>query len=80
MKNTLIAGFLTAGLATQAFAASAPDQHFAVIDTVGTCAVVDTLPSPVSGLKLLGDKSGYKSEADAQRALGTGCKSVIDRA
>jgi len=50
------------------------------MDTVGNCAVVDTLPSKVSGLKIVGDKVGYKTEAEAQKALGSECKSVIDRA
>jgi hypothetical protein len=80
MKTYLIATFLMVGLASQVLAAPAPTPHFAVIDTVGNCAVVDTQPSKVSGLKILGDKGGYKSEADAQKALGSGCKSVMDRA
>ena len=50
------------------------------MDTVGNCAVVDTHPSTVRGLKILGVKAGYPSEADAQKALGSSCKSVIDRA
>ncbi|MGO8841261.1 MAG: hypothetical protein ACLQF1_09055 [Methyloceanibacter sp.] len=80
MKMYLIGSILTVGLATQALAAGAPTQHFAVMDTVGNCAVVDTLPSKVSGLKIVGDKVGYKTEAEAQKALGSECKSVIDRA
>ena len=80
MKTYLIAGLLVAGLASQVLAAPAPTQHFAVIDTVGNCAVVDTHPGKLSGLKILGNKGGYKSEADAKKALGPKCKSVIGRA
>jgi hypothetical protein len=79
MNKLLIASFLTIGLTTQVLAASAPTQHFAVIDTVGNCAVVDTQPSGTSGLKILGDRAGYSSEAAAQKALGPQCKSMIDR-
>ena len=79
MKKFLIASFLTAGLATQVLAAQVPTQHFAVIDGVGNCAVVDTLPSKASGLKILGERKGYNSEAAAQKALGSQCKSVMDR-
>ena len=79
MNKFLIASFLTVGLATQVLAAPAPAQHFAVIDTVGNCAVVDTQPSATSGLKILGDRAGYNSEAAAQNALGSQCKSMIGR-
>ena len=81
MKNYLIATLITVGLATSAFAApAAQSQHFAVMDTVGNCAVVDSLPSTASGLKILGDKTGYSKQAEAQKILGPSCKSVIDRA
>jgi hypothetical protein len=80
MRTFVLASILTVGLASQALAATAAGQHFAVMDTVGNCAVVDTHPSPVSGLKVLGVKAGYPTEADAQKALGSSCKSVIDRA
>lgn len=79
MKRFLIASLLTVGFATQVLAAPAPAQHFAVIDTVGNCAVVDTMPSKASGLKILGDRDGFNSEAAAQKALGPQCKSVMDR-
>ena len=55
-------------------------EHFAVKDTVGNCAVVDTLPSKVSGLRIVGNKAGYGSVTDAQKALGSDCISKIDRA
>ena len=80
MKTPLMATFLTVGLASQVVAAPAATSHFAVKDPVGNCAVVDTHPSKGSGLKIMGEKSGYRSEADAQNALGSRCKSVIDRA
>ncbi len=91
MKTFLIATVLTIGLATQVLAAPTSDTspsanassssstYFAVRDTVGNCAVVDTHPSKRSGLRVLGDKGGYPSEADAQKSLGAGCSSVIDR-
>jgi hypothetical protein len=52
--------------------------HFAVKDAVGNCAVVDTLPSKVSGI--VGNKAGYASVADAQKPLGSGCIGKIGRA
>jgi hypothetical protein len=80
MKTILIASLLTAGRAAPVFAAaSTSTQHFAVKDTVGNCAVVDAQPSKVDGLKILGNKGGYSSIDDAKKALGSGCKSVIDR-
>jgi hypothetical protein len=58
-------------LVTPALAAG---QHYAVKDTVGNCAVIDERPSPteISGLTILGNKSGYDSIAAAQKALGSG--------
>lgn len=52
--------------------------HFAVKDAVGNCAVVDTLPSKVSGLRIVGNKAGYASVADAQKPLGSGCIGKIE--
>jgi hypothetical protein len=83
MKKYLIATAFVLAAATPAFAAAT--EHFAVIDTVGNCAVVDTKPSPygVSGLKMLGDKSGYSSEEQANQAIkseGSECKGMIQRA
>ncbi|MGH9810899.1 MAG: hypothetical protein ACRD9W_27235, partial [Terriglobia bacterium] len=67
MKSYLIATVLVLAAATPAFAA----EHFAVIDTVGNCSVIDTKPSPhdVSGLKILGNKSGYSNPSGAEQAL-----------
>jgi hypothetical protein len=79
MKTFVIASFLSVGLASQVLAAPGSNQYFAVIDTVGNCAVVDTLPSKASGLKILANKDGFNSESAAQKALGSQCKSVIDR-
>jgi hypothetical protein len=79
MKRYVAATLLIVGLAAPAFAA----EHYAVMDTVGNCSVIDTLPSHVSGLKILGDKSGYGSPNAAEKAFksgGSDCKSLIQRA
>ncbi len=83
MKRYLTASLLLAALATPAFAATA--EHYAVIDTVGNCAVIDTKPSPydISGLKILGQKGGYSNMDAAQKALksdGSQCKGTVERA
>ena len=81
MRKYLTASILVLGLAGPALAAAeAGNQHFAVKDTVGNCAVVDTLPSKVSGLGIAGNEQGYGSVADAQKVLGSDCISKIDRA
>jgi hypothetical protein len=91
MKRYALASVLLVTLATPAFAAEhqatghQATQHFAVVDTVGNCSVIDTKPSAydVSGLKILGDKSGYSSPDAAMKALKSGgaeCKGTIDRA
>ena len=73
MTKYLAASVLVLGPAAPALAAAqARNQHFAVRDTVGNCAVVDTLPSK--------KEQGYGSVADAQKALGSDCISRIDRA
>jgi hypothetical protein len=79
MKAYLTAGLALIALATPALAA----EHFAVVDTVGTCSVIDIKPGAHSGLRLLGDKRGYSNVADAKKALkaaGSKCKAIIDRA
>jgi opacity protein-like surface antigen len=81
MKRYVAASLLLVALATPAFAA----EHFAVVDTVGNCSVIDTKPSPysISGLKVLGDQSGYSSPSDASKALNSDssqCKGMIQRA
>jgi hypothetical protein len=83
MKRYLTASLLLAALATPAVAATA--EHYAVIDTVGNCAVIDTKPSPygTSGLKILGQKSGYANMDAAQKALKSNssqCKGTVERA
>jgi hypothetical protein len=88
MKRYVIAGALLAALATPVLAAehsASTTTHYAVIDTVGNCAVVDTKPSPydVSGLKIVGDESGYPSPDAAAKALKSSeisCKGMIERA
>jgi hypothetical protein len=81
MKRYLTAGLLLVASVTPALAA----EHFAVVDTVGNCSVIDTKPSPysVSGLKILGDKSGYSSPSAAAQAFrsdSSQCKGTIGRA
>ena len=81
MKRFAAACILLVAMAAPAFAA----EHYAVIDTVGNCSVLDTKPSPhgISGLKLLGDKSGYSSPAAAEKVLKSDsaqCKGMIQRA
>jgi hypothetical protein len=81
MKRFAAACILLVAMAAPAFAA----EHYAVIDTVGNCSVVDTKPSPhgISGLKLLGDRSGYSSPTAAENALksdSSQCKGMIQRA
>jgi hypothetical protein len=81
MTKYLAASVLVLGLAGPALAAAqAGNQHFDIRDTVGNCAVVNTLPSKVSGLRIIGKEQGYGSVADAQKALGSDCISKIDRA
>ncbi len=80
MKHYLTASLMLLALATPAFAA----EHFAVVDTVGNCSVIDTKPSPygVSGLKILGDGSGYSTPSAAEGALksdSSRCKGMIER-
>ena len=98
MKQYAIASLLLLGLVAPAFAANdqsqdAKDvssdfkynakQHWAVIDTQGNCAVVDTMPSSTrsSGLRILGDRHGYSSLSSAQQALKSdkACKGNIGR-
>lgn len=80
MKRFVLAGALLLTLSAPALAAQ---QHFAVKDTQGYCSVIDVHPSSanVSGLTILGNKGGYGSEADAQKALSStaGCKGIIER-
>jgi hypothetical protein len=100
MKRFAIATLVLAGLTVPAFAASMAQQdakdtspnfsyqskdHWAVIDTVGNCAVVDTRPSPqhISGLKILGNENGYPSLSAAQQQIKSNmsvCKGTIERA
>jgi hypothetical protein len=84
MKTYLSAGLALIALAAPALATPAlAAEHFAVVDTVGTCSVIDIKPGPHSGLRLLGDKRGYANVADAKKALksvGAKCKAIIDRA
>jgi hypothetical protein len=51
------------------------------MDTVGNCSVVDSKPSAHSGMKIMGDTSGYASKEDATKALkalASGkCKGIV---
>jgi hypothetical protein len=100
MKQYAIATLLLVGLTAPAFAASTASQdardtspnfsfvakdHWAVDDTVGNCAVIDSKPSPydISGLKVLGDKSGYSSLSAAEKEVKSDkgvCKGYVQRA
>ncbi len=99
MKQYAIASLLLIGLTAPAFATNAADQdakdtapnfscvakdHWAVDDTVGNCAVVDTKPSryDISGLKILGDTSGYSSLSAAEKEIKSdqsACKGIVER-
>jgi hypothetical protein len=56
-------------------------HHWAVDDTVGNCGVIDAKPSPydISGLNILGDKSGYKTIKAAKKAYNSTCKGSVPR-
>ena len=63
----------------------AAKHHWAVEDTVRNCSVIDSKPSPynISGLKILGDKSGYSSLSAAENEIKSdksACKSIVSRA
>jgi len=60
-------------------------DYWAVDDTVGNCSVVDARPSPydISGLKVLGDRSGYSSLSGAQKEIksdSSACKGIVSSA
>jgi hypothetical protein len=100
MKTYVIASLLLLGLTAPAFAATSASKdakdtspgfsykakdHWAVDDTVGNCAVIDTKPSPygISGLKIIGDKSGYPNLSAAQNEMKSDksvCKGFVERA
>lgn len=98
MKKLAIASVLLLGLTAPAFAASSMSQqdskdtnpnfsyqaksHWAVIDTVGNCAVIDAQPGSydTSGLKILGNKNGYPSFSEAKNELNSNkgvCKGMV---
>jgi hypothetical protein len=98
MKQYVIASLLLFGLTAPAFAGETAAQdakdtapnfsyvakdHWAVKDTVGNCAVVDSRPSPenISGLKILGDKKGYSSLSAAEKEIksNSSCKGIVER-
>jgi len=101
MKQYAVASLLLLSLTVPAFArASTAAQdakdtssnfsfvakdHWAVDDTVGNCAVVDSKPSPydISGLKVIGEKSGYPSLPAAEKEIKadkSACKGIVERA
>jgi hypothetical protein len=101
MKQYAVASLLLLSLTVPAFArASTAAQdakdtssnfnfvakdHWAVADTVGNCAVVDSKPTPydISGLKIIGDKSGYSSLPAAEKEIKadkSACKGIVERA
>jgi len=54
-------------LATTSLVAGA--RYYVVVDTGGYCSVVDSKPGARSGLKIMGDKSGYDGLYAAKIAL-----------
>jgi hypothetical protein len=98
MKPYALATLLLVGLTAPAFANMANQDsrdtspnfsfdakdHWAVVDTVGNCAVIDSHPSPyrISGLKTLGDRSGYSSLSAANQEISSdksACKGLVER-
>jgi hypothetical protein len=79
MNKLVIASLTAFVLAGPALAAGA--KYYVEIDTVGNCSVVDSKPSPHSGMTLLGDKKGYASRDQATKALNAlpkgKCKGVV---
>lgn len=73
MKRLTIATLLVIAAATPALAA----EHYAVIDTVGNCAVLDARPG--ASLKALGSTKGYDSRASAEQILkgNAQCKGYV---
>jgi hypothetical protein len=60
-----VVSLLLAATAMPTFAA----QHYVVDDGETFCAVLDALPSPASGIKILGDHQGYTTKGAAEQAL-----------
>ncbi len=63
----------------------AAKHHWAVEDTVRNCSVIDSKPSPynISGLKILGDESGYNNLPAAEKEVKSdraACKGFVERA
>jgi hypothetical protein len=78
MKRFAIA-VLVGFLASSALAAAA--TYYVEMDTVGNCSVVDSKPAKTSGMKILGDKGGYASADDANKALKgftKKCKGIVE--
>ena len=72
MKKYLIASLILAATAGPALAAA---QHFVVEDTEKYCSVIDAAPS--KDLRILGQKQGYASRAQAGTALkGLNCRAL----
>jgi hypothetical protein len=65
-KMTIV---LIALAATTGPALAAGAKYYVEQDTVGNCSVVDSQPSASSGMKLLGNTSGYASKDAATKAL-----------
>jgi hypothetical protein len=80
MRKSVVASVLViAGLTSAAFAA---DKYFVTVDTVGNCSVLEGPPS--AGQTPLGEKNGYASKEDAEKALSefrkdtATCKGVVE--
>jgi hypothetical protein len=61
-------------LAAQAMPALAANNFYVVVDNNGYCAVVQSEPSATSDLKIIGDKGGFATKEDADKALKESAK------
>ena len=72
MKKYLIASLILVATTVPSLAAA---QHYVVEDTEKYCSVIDAAPS--KDLKILGQKQGYGSRAQAETAMqGLSCKQL----
>ena len=72
MKKYLIASLILAATTVPSLAAA---EHFVVEDTEKYCSVIDAAPS--KDLKVLGQRQGYGSRAQAETALKSlNCKAL----
>lgn len=81
MTKVLLAGLVTIGLTSAAWAATEA-KFFVTVDTVGNCSIAQGKPS--AGQKALGETGGYASRDEATKFLDgirddqTICKGVVE--